>query len=98
MFAILWSAGVAIFNWLLRAVVIKFVAFSVIAYLLSYIIAFMLEKANINDQFSTVGSLFGALPSALLFYVGLFRLEIGIPLIIAAYFIRFAIRRLPIIG
>ena len=98
MYAILWSAAVAVFNWLLRAVVIKFVVFSAIAYLLSYIVSYMLSKVTIGDQFSTLGSLFSALPAGLLYYIGVFRLDLGIPLMIAAYFIRFGIRRLPIIG
>lgn len=46
MYAILASALAAAFNWLVRGVVVKFVVFSALAYIVGYIIEFMLTKVD----------------------------------------------------
>lgn len=97
MYAILASALAAAFNWLVRGVVVKFVVFSALAYIVGYIIEFMLTKVDFAG-IAGIGTLVSALPSGLLYYVGVFKLDVGIPMIIAAYVIRFGIRRLPIVG
>lgn len=97
MYAILASAFAAAFNWLIRGVVVKFVVFSALSYLISYIVAFMLDKIDLAS-ISGIGDLFNALPNGLLYYISLFRFDVGVPMIIAAFFLRFGIRRLPIIG
>lgn len=97
MYAILASAFAAAFNWLIRGVVVKFLVFTALAYIIGYIIEFMLTKVDLAS-IGGIGSLVSALPTGLLYYVGVFKLDVGIPMIIAAYFIRFGIRRLPIIG
>lgn len=97
MYAILFSALSAAFNWLIRGVVVKFIVFSALSYLISYIVAYMLEKVDLGSV-GGIGDLISALPAGFLYYIGLFRLDVGIPMIIAAHFLRFGIRRLPIIG
>lgn len=97
MFQVIASAIAAGFNWLIRGIVIKFVVFTAVGLLVGYIVAFMLSKIDLGDV-SGIATLISALPDGFLYFVGLFRLEVGIPMIIAAWFIRFGIRRLPIIG
>lgn len=41
---------------------------------------------------------FGGIPAGVLYFLDPFRLDLGIPMILAAYAIRFIIRRIPVIG
>lgn len=97
MYQIIFTALSAVFNWLIRGVVVKFVVFTALSYIVSYIIEYMLEKVDLGSM-GSIADLLNGLPAGFLYYFGLFRFDVGIPLVIAAMFLRFGIRRLPIIG
>ena len=40
----------------------------------------------------------GAIPAASLYFILVFRLDVGLPMILGALIVRFTIRRLPVIG
>jgi len=97
----MWSLLSSAVNYLLRGLlsggVVKFVVFTAIYLLLGVLGSMALALLGILD-FTGIGTLFGDLPDGLLFFLGVFRLDVGIPMILAAMAARFAIRRLPVIG
>lgn len=91
---ILWP----ILTWIFREVVIKFVIFAA----LFAVVAFMVPKAIalLGDFIGTGGltSVFAALPPGIWYFLDIFQISYGLPLIISAWVSRFLIRRLPVIG
>ncbi len=97
MFAILFSAFNAALGWLVRGVVIKFVILSAIAYVIAWIAEAVLSQLDISSL-TNMETNFNSLGSGILYFLGVFRMDIGIPLILGAMLTAFLIRRLPIIG
>ncbi|PHK28011.1 hypothetical protein VF14_35400 [Nostoc linckia z18] len=97
MFAILRSAINYLLDFLLKGSIIKFGVFTAIYYIVSELGSLAMNKID-KSGLSSIGSLVSGLPSDVLFFLGVFRVEVGLPMIIAAFVVRFAIRRLPIIG
>lgn len=97
MFAILVSAGNFLLGWLLRAVVVKFVVFTAL-----FVITTELTEAAIgligDTAIDQLGGALGDLPSSVLWALAVTRLDYGIPVILSASAVAFAIRRLPVIG
>ena len=87
-----------VFTWVFRELLIKFVVFtSIIA-----VVVWLVPKAvGYLVPFLGVASLtaaFSQVDWGVWFWLDFFRLNVGIPLLIAAYVSRFLIRRLPVIG
>lgn len=61
-------------------------------------LASVVEKIPVPDFFITAQGAFGSIPSSVLFFANKFALGEGVAMILAAYLIRFTIRRIPIIG
>ncbi len=97
MFGILQSALNYLLQFILKGSIIKFVLFTALYYIVSELGSLAMNKID-KSGLSSIGSLVSGLPSDVLFFMGVFRLEVGLPMIIAAFVVRFAIRRLPIIG
>lgn len=91
---ILWP----IVTWIFREVVIKFVIFAA----LFAVVAFLVPKAigYLGGFIGTSGlsAVFGAIPSGVWYFLDMFQLDYGLPLVISASVARFLIRRLPVIG
>jgi hypothetical protein len=51
-----------------------------------------------GNSVDALGSAIGSLPSGALYFIGLLKLNVGLPLIFSAYATGFAIRRIPVIG
>lgn len=97
MFGLLRSAINYLLQFLLQGGIVKFVLFSGLYFVITVLGGAL--KSKLSDLgLDGIGSMFSGLPSDVLFFMGVFRLEIGLPMIIAAYVLRFAIRRIPIIG
>ncbi|MDE8651893.1 DUF2523 family protein [Novosphingobium album (ex Liu et al. 2023)] len=97
MFGIIKSAINYALDFILKGSIIKFVVFTALYYVvteLTDIAIGMIDQSGMNG----IGPLVSGLPEDVLFFLGVFRIEIGLPMIIAAYVVRFGIRRLPIIG
>lgn len=97
MFAILRSAINYLLDFLLKGSIIKFGVFTAIYYIVSELGSLVMSKID-KSNLTNISSLVSGLPSDVLFFLGVFRVEVGLPMIIAAFVVRFAIRRLPIIG
>jgi hypothetical protein len=94
MYAILW----AVVSWLLREVIIKFVIFTAMVCLISFLVPYAVEYVKPFLVGQALTSAFDNLPSGIWYFLDYFRVDFGLPVLISAYIARFMIRRLPIIG
>lgn len=88
----IWTAV----GWIFRAIVFKGVFYIAIFYFVSEAMAYfaqivIVDLMGFSDAVTSLGNGAG-------WFIKLFRLDVGLPAIIAAYVLRFSIRRLPIIG
>lgn len=88
------------FVWLFRAVVIKFVLFTAVMLLLVPLMEKLMGFFINNGQnpIGNLGYIFGTLPLDVSWFMGIVRLDVGIPLMLGAYVTAFFIRRLPFVG
>lgn len=87
----------SLISWVFRLSVIKFVVFGALALLLAPLMELLLGLVD-STGLSGIPSLVAALPADLRFYLGVFRFDVGLPLIVAAVLVKFFIRRLPVVG
>lgn len=95
MFGIVLSALNVILSFVVRSVLLKFAAFTILFFIttgLMEVIAPMLPTST-----GLTGTLAG-IPSGVWYFLDLFNVTAGIPLILSAYVTRFMIRRIPVIG
>lgn len=92
--ALLWP----IVSWLLREVVLKFVVLGAIFLLLTVMVPMAVSYLSPWLGTSSLSSAFSGLSSGVWFFLDLFNLGFGVPLLISALVTRFLIRRLPVIG
>lgn len=97
MFGILVSAFNVALGWLVRGVVIKFVILSALYFVVTWIAEGVLSKLDISPL-TGLQSLLDSMPTGLLYLMGVFRFDVGLPLLLGAMLTAFLIRRLPIIG
>lgn len=97
MFAIMVSALNTALAWVFRVLVFKAMVFGVLYYITTEFTAAVMSHLGGNSV-DALGNAIGGLPSGALYFIGLLRLDVGIPMIFAAYATGFAIRRLPVIG
>lgn len=95
-----WLKNVAdyVLNFVYGALTIKAALFTGMAYMFSYVIDQITEHLNIGAAVDNLGTLWSQLPDGFFYYFGVFRLDFGIPAMLAAMVVRFGIRRLPIVG
>jgi hypothetical protein len=85
-------------QWLFRAVLIKFVVLTVVMVGLGIAVPII---AGYIAKFAGVQSLtdvFSAIPPGVWWWLSIFRLDFGMPLLISASVASFVIRRLPVVG
>ncbi|WP_417794766.1 DUF2523 family protein [Terasakiella pusilla] len=96
-----WTALVSglfqVVNWIFRAVVVKFVMFTALGAVLLVVIQIGEQLLDLSGV-TQIGETLGSLPADIGYYMGVFQLQVGIPMILTAALVRFTIRRLPIIG
>jgi hypothetical protein len=97
MYGILVSALYTALGWIFRVVVFKAMVFGVLFYITTEFTQAVLTHLTGNSV-DALGSAIGSLPSGALYFIGLLKLNVGLPLIFSAYATAFAIRRLPVIG
>lgn len=97
MYALLASAANYLLGWIFRGVVIKFVILAALYYVVTWIAESVLGQLDISPL-TGLQSLIDSLPGGLLYIMGLFRFDLGLPLVLGAMLTKFVIRRLPIIG
>lgn len=98
MFQILTAAVAYFARWLLGGIVLKFIGLTLLVALLgpivSYLVGLLAEAVNLGS----IGTGIGSLPSDVLYFLLVFRIDLGLPIILGALILRFTIRRLPVIG
>jgi hypothetical protein len=97
MFGILVSAFNVIVGFVLRGVVVKFLILTAIYYVVTWIAESVLTQLDISSL-TGLQTIINSLPDGLLYFMGVFRFDVGLPLILGAMLTAFIIRRLPIIG
>ena len=97
MFGILVSAFNTALGWLIRGATIKFVILSAIYYVVTWIMDAIISALDISALTNLESNLNSA-PASLLYFFGVFKLDVGLPMILGAMLTAFIIRRLPIIG
>ena len=97
MYALLASAFRFALGWLVRGVVVKFVVLAAIYYVIAWIAESVLNQLDISPL-TGLQTVIDGIPTGVLWFMGLFRLDIGLPLVLGAYLTAFVTRRLPIIG
>ncbi len=96
MFGILVSALFTFLGAALRTVVVKFVVFAALFAVVSAFITYL--GAKLPDFASSLNFGFASLPPSIWYFLDTFSIAQGFPLLIAAYILRFMIRRIPVIG
>jgi hypothetical protein len=97
MHAILVSAFNYVLGWVFRVLVFKAMVFGVLFYITTEFTSAVLSRMG-STSVDALGNAINGLPSGALYFIGVLRLDVGIPMIFAAYATGFAIRRLPVIG
>lgn len=95
MFAILFSAFNTALGFVFRGVVVKFgimfAAWYLVLELISALVSYVPGSASISSAISSF-------PPGMWFFLDLMRVDIGIPIMLAAFTTRFLIRRIPFVG
>jgi hypothetical protein len=94
MLGIIFSA----LSWLVRGVVVKGVAATAIFGVVALLVPFVVDKIAPFISTTSLAQSFSNLSPSVWFFLDLFRLDYGLPLMISAAVARFLIRRLPLIG
>lgn len=94
MLAILWP----MVSWIFRGVVVKFVVLTAIFAVMAILIPYAITLIGPYLGVTSLTNAFGGVDSGVWYFLDIFALDYGIPLLIAAGVTRFLIRRLPIIG
>lgn len=97
MYGIILSALWSALTWLFRAVVVKFLVFSVLFLVVSEVIPLVIGVFLPSGD-GGLAAAFSGLPSGVWWMLDLFRLDIGAPALVSAWAGRFIIRRLPFVG
>lgn len=95
MFGILISAFNTVLAFLLRSVLVKFVLYFALYFVTTEFVAILLSLLPTS---SSLNGAFSSIPSSVWYFLDLFQISFGLPLIISSFVTRFMIRRIPIIG
>jgi len=97
MHALLIGVGHALLRILLGPAAIKFMLYSAIILLIVPLYALLISLLEENGYFG-MDALVDQLPSDILFYFGVFKIGVGMKIILGAMLVKFFIRRLPVVG
>ncbi|MES2831768.1 MAG: DUF2523 family protein [Pseudomonadota bacterium] len=96
MYGILVSGLFTFLGAALRTVVVKFVVFAALFAIVSAFIAYLATK--LPDFAASLNLAFVGITPGMWYFLDTFSIAQGLPLVIAAYILRFMIRRIPVIG
>lgn len=95
MFGILLSAFYAVLGFLLRSVLVKFVAFFALFFITTEFIQLVVPML---PGASSLSSAFSSQAPGVWFFLDLFKVSFGVSACLSAFVTRFIIRRIPVIG
>lgn len=97
MYGILLSALNVALGFVIRSIVVKSVLYFGLFFIVTEFIQ-VLSSAGILPNASSVSSSLGGIPAGVWYFLDLFNVSAGIPIIFSAYVARFIVRRIPVIG
>lgn len=97
LFAIIFAALNSAMGFLLRSVLVKFGTFFALWFITTGFIN-VLQRSGVLPDVRALDNAFGGLSSDMWYWLDLFAVPSGMPIIVGAAATRFIIRRLPIIG
>ena len=95
MFGLILSALNSVLAWVFRSILVKFAVYFALYFVTTEFVAVV--QTWIPDGRS-VSTAFESLSSDVWYFLTLFAIPQGIPMVLSAYVTRFAIRRIPVIG
>lgn len=95
MFGILVSALNTALAFVFRSVLVKFAVFFSLWFITTEFIAVL---SPLLPNSAALSSSLGGIPSAVWFFLDLFNVSAGVPILLSAWVTRFVIRRIPVIG
>jgi hypothetical protein len=95
MWILLLGAVNTMLGFIFRSVMVKFVVFFALFFIVTEFIGLLTPLLPNSAGLS--GSL-GGIPSGVWYFLDLFNVTAGIPILLSAYVTRFVIRRIPVIG
>lgn len=97
MFGIAVSALNTMLAWIFRVIVFKSMVFGVLYYITSEFFAYLVGKMA-GAALGGLQSSVDGLPGSVLWLLQVFRVDVGLPMVLAAAGLAFTIRRIPVIG
>ena len=95
MWVLLLAAVNTVIGFVFRSVMVKFVVFFALFFIVTEFLSLLTPL--LPDASGLSGSL-GGIPSSVWYFLDLFNVTAGIPILLSAYVTRFVIRRIPVIG
>jgi hypothetical protein len=95
MFGILLSALNAVLGFVLRSVLVKFALYFGLFFVTTEFIPII---STLLPDASALSSSLGGISADVWYFLDLFNVSAGIPILLSAYVTRFIIRRLPVVG
>lgn len=95
MFALITSALYGVLGFVFRSIIVKFVIFFALLFVVQEFIPVMVSWLPVDVNLK---SFFDMLPDSAWYFIELFKLPLGIQLVINALIARFMVRRIPLIG
>lgn len=87
----------SLIGWIFRASTVKFIVFTALTLVLGPLMALLMQLVD-SSGLANINGLVQAIPEGIRFYMAIFKFDVGLPMLVAAYLTRFFIRRLPIVG
>jgi hypothetical protein len=95
MWALLLAAVNTLLAFIFRSVMVKFVVFFALFFVVTEFISLL---APMLPDASGIRGALGGIPDSVWYFLDLFNVSAGIPILLSAYVTRFLIRRIPVIG
>lgn len=85
-------------SWIFRGVVVKFVILTGLFAVMAILIPKVIDLVAPYLAVTFLTNAFNAIPPAMWWFIDMFQLDVGLPLLFSAVITRFLIRRMPVIG
>ncbi len=95
MYGIFLSALNVALGFLIRSILVKFVVYFALFFVVTEFISIL---SPLLPSGAALTSSLGGIPGAVWYFLDLFNVSIGIPILLSAWVMRFIIRRIPVIG
>lgn len=95
MWALLLAAVNTLLGFVFRSVVVKFAVYFALFFVVTEFLSLLTPLLPTS---SALSSALGGIPATVWYFLDLFNVTVGIPILLSAYVTRFMIRRIPIIG